>query len=266
MSYITVGGLNLWVERKGEGDPLLFISGSGGDLRNKPNALDGPLARQFEMVAYDQRGLGRSDKPDGPYSMADYADDAAGLLDELDWATANVVGVSFGGMVAQELAIRYPDRIRKLVLCCTSPGGAGGASYPLHTLIGMDREEEARLMIPISDTRHDAAWQAANPDATRMMMDLRTSDPWADEPRRAMGAQLQLLARKDMDTWDRLSAITAPTLVCGGRYDGIALPETQARLAERIPNAQLRMFEGGHMFLIQDRAAFPAISAFLQGQ
>jgi len=266
MSYITVGGLNLWVERKGEGEPLLFISGSGGDLRNKPNALDGPLARQFEMVAYDQRGLGRSDKPDGPYAMADYAADAAGLLDELDWATANVVGVSFGGMVAQELAIRYPDRIRRLVLCCTSPGGEGGASYPLHTLIGMDREAEAKLMIPISDTRHDAAWQAANPDAYRMMMDLRTSDPWAEEPRRAMGAELQLLARRDMDAWDRLTSITAPTLVCGGRYDGIALPETQARLAERIPNAQLRMFEGGHMFLIQDRAAFPAISGFLQGQ
>lgn len=121
-------------------------------------------------------------------------------------------------------------------------------------------------MIPISDTRHDAAWQTANPDAYRMMMDLRTSDPWAAEARRAMGAELQLLARKDMDTWDRLPAITAPTLVCGGRFDGIALPETQARLAERIPKAQLRMFEGGHMFLIQDRAAFPAISGFLQGQ
>ncbi len=264
MSYITANGLQIWCERKGEGEPLLFISGSGGDLRNKPGPLDGPLARQFDMVAYDQRGLGQSDKPDGPYTMADYAADAAGLLDELDWETANVIGVSFGGMVAQELAIRHPDRVRKLVLCCTSPGGTGGASFPLHTLIGMDREAEARQMIPISDTRHDAAWQAANPDAYRLMFDLRTSDPWADEPRRAMGAGLQLLARKDMDTWDRLPSITPPTLICGGRYDGIALPETQARMAGRIPNAQLRMFEGGHMFLIQDRAAFPAIIEFLQ--
>lgn len=266
MSYITANGLNLWVERKGEGEPLLFISGSGSDLRNRPGPLDGPLARQFEMVAYDQRGLGQSDKPDGPYSMADYADDAASLLDALDWATANVVGVSFGGMVAQELAIRHPDRIRKLVLCCTSPGGEGGASYPLHTLIGMDPADQARQMIPISDNRHDAAWQAAHPEAYQMMFDLRTNDPWADEPRRAMGAELQLLARKDLDTWDRLPSITAPTLICGGKYDGIALPETQVRLAERIPNAQLRLFEGGHMFLIQDRAAFPAISEFLQAQ
>ncbi len=264
MSYITANGLQIWCERKGEGEPLLFISGSGGDLRNKPNALDGPLVKQFDMVAYDQRGLGQTDKPDGPYSMADYADDAAGLLDELDWATANVVGVSFGGMVAQELAIRYPDRVRKLVLCCTSPGGAGGASYPLHSLIGMDPLAEARQMIPISDIRHDAAWQAANPDAYRFMLDLRTTDPWAGEPRRAMGAELQLLARKDLDTWDRLPSITAPTLICGGLYDGIALPETQPRMAEQIPGAQLRLFEGGHMFLIQDRAAFPAITEFLQ--
>lgn len=264
MSYITANGLNLWVERKGEGEPLLFISGSGGDLRSRPNALDGPLARGFDMVAYDQRGLGQSDKPDGPYSMADYAEDAAALLDELDWASASVVGVSFGGMVAQELAIRHPDRIRRLVLCCTSPGGEGGASYPLHTLIGMDPADQARKMIPISDTRHDAAWQAAHPDAYRTMFDLRTNDPWADEPRRALGAELQLLARRDHDTWDRLPMISAPTLVCGGLYDGIALPETQQRMAARIPGAQLRLFEGGHMFLIQDRAAFPAIVDFLK--
>ncbi|HRD28994.1 MAG TPA: alpha/beta fold hydrolase [Caulobacter sp.] len=264
MSFITANGLDLWVERKGEGEPLLFISGSGGDLRNKPGPLDGPLARHFEMVAWDQRGLGQSDKPDGPYSMADYADDAAALLDELDWASANVVGVSFGGMVAQELAIRHPGRIRKLVLCCTSPGGEGGASYPLHTLIGMDPADQARKMIPISDTRHDAAWQADHPGAYQMMFDLRTSDPWAHEPRRAIGAELQLLARKDHDTWGRLPSIAAPTLVCGGRYDGIALPQTQQRMAGRIPGAQLRMFEGGHMFLIQDRAAFPAIIDFLQ--
>ena len=264
MSYITVGGLNLWVERKGEGEPLLFITGSGGDLRRKPSAMDGPLAREFDMVAYDQRGLGQSDKPDGPYTMADYAEDAVGVLDELDWATANVIGVSFGGMVAQELAIRHPDRIRKLVLCCTSPGGAGGSSYPLHTLIGMDPEAEARKMIPISDTRHDAAWQAANPDAFRTMLNMRMADPWADEPRRAMGAELQLLARKDHDVWGRLPSITAPTLICAGRYDGIATPANQEAMASRIPGSELRFFEGGHLFMIQDRAAFPTISAFLK--
>jgi 3-oxoadipate enol-lactonase len=153
MSYITANGLNLWVERRGEGEPLLFISGSGSDLRNRPGPPRRSFGRsQFDMVAYDQRGLGQSDKPDGPYSMADYADDAAGLLDELDWATANVVGVSFGGMVAQELAVRHPERIRRLVLCCTSPGGEGGASYPLHTLIGLDPGDRGAPVDP--DLRH----------------------------------------------------------------------------------------------------------------
>ena len=264
MTYITVGGLNIWTERRGEGEPLLFITGSGGDLRRKPSAMDGPLARQFDMVAYDQRGLGQSDKPDGPYSMADYAEDAVGVLDELDWATANVVGVSFGGMVAQELAIRHPGRIRKLVLCCTSPGGAGGASYPLHTLIGMNPEAEARKMIPISDTRHDAAWQATHPEAFQAMLDMRMADPYADEPRHAMGAELQLLARKDHDVWDRLPSITAPTLICAGRYDGIATPANQEAMASRIPGSELRFFEGGHLFMIQDRTAFPAMTEFLK--
>lgn len=264
MAYLHINGLNIWSERRGDGAPLLFITGSGGDLRRKPSAMDGPLAREFDMVAYDQRGLGQTDKPDGPYSMADYAEDAAGVLEELDWASASVIGVSFGGMVAQELAVRHPGRIRKLVLCCTSPGGAGGASYPLHTLIGMNREAEARKMIPISDTRHDAAWQAAHPEAFQTMLDMRMADPWADEPRRAMGAELQLLARKDHDVWDRLPSITAPTLICAGRYDGIATPANQEAMASRIPGAQLRFFEGGHLFMLQDRAAFPAIAEFLK--
>ncbi|MFZ5667932.1 MAG: alpha/beta fold hydrolase [Pseudomonadota bacterium] len=263
MSFIEANGLRIRIGRRGEGEPLLFISGSGGDLRRTPSALDGPLARRFDMVAYDQRGLGQTDKPDGPYSMADYAADAAGVLDALGWETANVVGVSFGGMVAQELAVTWPGRIRRLVLCCTSPGGAGGASYPLHETIGLDAEAEARRMIPISDTRHDEAWQAANPDAFATMMAMRITDPWADEPGRQRGMELQLLARRDHDVWDRLPAIAAPTLVCGGLYDGIALPRTQERLASRIPNGRLRMFEGGHLFLLQDRSAFPAIIEFL---
>src|SRR5579859_6263573 len=105
MPFTTANGLKLYHERAGQGPPLLFISGTGGDLRNKPNVFDGPLAKAFEVLAYDQRGLGRSAKPDLPYTMADYADDAAALLEHVGWAGARVVGVSFGGMVAQELAL-----------------------------------------------------------------------------------------------------------------------------------------------------------------
>jgi 3-oxoadipate enol-lactonase len=264
MSFITANGLQIWTERKGEGPPLLVISGTGNDLRRKPNVLDGPLTRHFEVAAYDQRGLGQTDKPDGRYSMADYADDAAAVLDELDWETAHVVGISFGGMVAQEFAIRHPGRVNRLVLCCTSPGGAGGASYPLHALIGMAPEARARHMIPISNITHDAAWQAAHAEACEAMVAFSTNDPWADEPRRTVGAELQLRARAGHDVWDRLPQITAPTLICGGRHDGIATPDAQAAMASRIPNSELRMFEGGHMFLLEDRSAFPAIIAFLE--
>ncbi|MDF2900991.1 MAG: alpha/beta hydrolase, partial [Phenylobacterium sp.] len=121
MPVATVNGLSLHFERAGSGEPLLFISGTGGDLRNKPNQFDGPLAKAFDMISYDQRGLGRSDKPDQRYSMADYADDAAALMEAQGWDEAHVVGVSFGGMVAQELVLRHPHRVRRLVLACTSP-------------------------------------------------------------------------------------------------------------------------------------------------
>src|SRR5690349_13081960 len=125
MPRIAVNDIEIYFERAGSGQPLLFISGTGGDLRAKPNVMDGPAVRAFDVLAYDQRGLGRTDKPDRPYSMAEYADDAAGLMDAVGWDSANVVGVSFGGMVAQELVLRHPQKVRRLVLACTSPGGAG---------------------------------------------------------------------------------------------------------------------------------------------
>src|SRR5436190_24002912 len=104
MPSARLNGIELYYERAGAGPRLLFISGSGGDLRAQPNVFASPLAKAFDLLAYDQRGLGRTDRPDIPYSMADYADDAAGLLDHAGWDQALVVGVSFGGMVAQELA------------------------------------------------------------------------------------------------------------------------------------------------------------------
>src|SRR6185369_8969510 len=111
MPITQANGISLYYERAGVGPPLLFISGTGGDLRNKPNVFDGPLAKDFDLLAYDQRGLGRTAKPDVAYAMADYADDAAALMADQGWDEALVIGVSFGGMVAQELALRHPSRV-----------------------------------------------------------------------------------------------------------------------------------------------------------
>jgi len=265
MPNATLNGLSFYFERAGAGAPLLFISGTGGDLRVQPNVFASPLAKTFDLLAYDQRGLGRTDKPDVPYSMADYADDAAALMDHVGWSEALVVGVSFGGMVAQELVLRHPSRVRRLVLACTSPGGAGGASYPFHEIEHLKGEVRARHLIPISDTRRDAAWAAAHPDDYRTFVEMAAADPFASEPGRAEGAHRQLEARAAHDTWDRLDQVACPVLIAAGRYDGIALPETQEKMAARIPGAELKWFEGGHLFLLQDRAAYREIIRFLAG-
>jgi len=158
MPLAKVGSIEVYFEKAGAGPRLLYISGTGGDLRIKPNVFDGPLPKHFEVLAFDQRGMGRTSKPDHPYCMADYADDAAGLMDAVGWDQALVMGVSFGGMVAQELALRDPPKVRRLVLACTSPGGEGGSSFAFHEIGHLDREARARMLIPISDTRWDAAW------------------------------------------------------------------------------------------------------------
>ncbi len=263
MPTASIDDVDIWFERAGKGPPLLFISGTGGDLRTRPNVLDGPYPKVFDVLAYDQRGLGRSGKPPGPYAMAAYADDAARLLDVMGWARARVLGVSFGGMVAQELVLRHPAKVERLVLACTSPGGAGGASYPFHEIAHLSGEARARHLIPISDTRRDAAWARDNPELHAQLVAQASADPFADEPGRAAGARLQLEARARHDTWERLGEIACPVMVAAGRFDGIALPETQERMAARIPGAKLNVFEGGHLFMLQDRAANPAIIDFL---
>jgi 3-oxoadipate enol-lactonase len=265
MPIAKLVGIDLYYERAGAGPPLLFISGTGGDLRVKPNVFDGPLAKTFDVLAYDQRGLGQSDKPDMPYSMAEYADDAAAVMATQGWDEALVIGVSFGGMVAQELAIRHPGRVKRLVLACTSPGGAGGASFPFHEIEHLKGEARARYLIPISDTRRDEAWAAANPDQYALFVAVGSADPFADEPGHAMGAHRQLEARAAHDTWDRLPGIACPTLIAAGRCDGIALPATQEKMAARIPGAALQFFDGGHLFMIQDRTAVPAMAKWLAG-
>ena len=263
MPLARVGDIDLQFERAGTGRRLLYISGTGGDLRLKPSVFDGPLPDRFEVLAFDQRGMGQSSKPDQPYSMAGYADDAAGLMDAVGWDEALVMGVSFGGMVAQELALRHPAKVMKLVLACTSPGGEGGSSFAFHEIQHLTGEARARHLIPIADNRHDEAWAAAHPQEFAQLLALGSVDPFADEPGHATGARRQLEARAKHDAWDRLGLIGCQTLIAAGRYDGIALPQTQHNMAQRIAGAEIRFFEGGHMFLLQDPQALPAVIAFL---
>jgi 3-oxoadipate enol-lactonase len=261
MPRIDANGVSLYYELGGAGPRFLCISGTGGDLRQKPGITDGPLGAAFEVLAYDQRGLGQSSVPDWPSAMADFATDAAALLDAVGWEDCLVLGVSFGGMVAQELAIRHPERVRRLVLACTSAGGAGGASYPLQNLVTLSPEEQTAVRMELIDTRWDAAWRRANPDMVRLIGARAGLGGAGGEP--PQGLTNQLGARAAHDTTDRLATIGCPTLVCGGRFDGIAPPANSEFLAGAIPGARLELFDGGHAFFMQDTAALPAIIAFL---
>lgn len=267
MPFARLAGLRVYYEVAGRGPRLLYISGTRGDLRRKPSPFETPLADRFELLSYDQRGLGRSGIPRGPYTMAQYADDAAALLDALGWTRCHVMGQSFGGMVAQEIALRHPHRVDRLVLCATTAGGAGGGSYPIHEFAHLSPAERARIQIPITDTRRDGAWQAAHREEFERLIAAQAAQQeiGAGEPGREEGARLQLAARAGHDTWARLPTLAMPVLVCGGRYDGQAAPEAVSALARRIPGAELRFFEGGHMFLRQDPAAIQAVLAFLGG-
>ena len=195
--------------------------------------------------------------------MADLAADAFALLDHVGWQTCPVFGVSFGGMVAQEVAVTAPDRVERLALLCTSAGGAGGSSYPLHELARLSADERMAKSMALVDSRFSPQWFADHPldDAI-----IRARAASAAEPRsaeRLKGERLQMQARAAHDVSSRIGRITCPTLVACGRYDGVAPVANSEWMAAHIPDAKLEVYEGGHMFFIQDPAAFPSVVAFL---
>jgi 3-oxoadipate enol-lactonase len=268
MPFARVRDLNMYYEMRGFGPRLLYFSGTGGDLRRSPNVFDWPLGQHFEVLAFDQRGLGRTDRPDMPYTMADYAADANGLLALVGWDRCLVMGVSFGGMVAQEFALRYPQGVTRLVLACSSSGGAGGASYPLEKVAHLPLDERVRHSVAQADTRRTAEWQAANAEQWQGLVaqTLTGLKIGADEPNRQIGARRQLEARAAHDTYDRLPSLHIPVFICGGQYDGVAVPANQEAMHRQIPGSRLELFEGGHQFYLQDPKAFERIVAFLKGE
>lgn len=259
--FVSINGLRMHVQTAGEGQPLLFISGTGGDLRNRPNQLDTLLTEQYQLIAYDQRGLGQTSNPPEAFSMGQYADDAAALLDHLELQQVAVMGVSFGGMVAQELLVRHPSRVQCAVLACTSSGGAGGASYPLHELVHLDDEERVTRHLKVSDLRHTDEWIAANPERWQKRLAMALAAQRNDRDRD--GAYKQLLARAAHDCYAELDKITAPVLLAGGLHDGVAPVSNMQAMAAQIPNNTLKLFDGGHMFLVQDKTAYPYIRDWL---
>ena len=263
---VEANGLDMYYERGGQGEPLLFISGTGGDLRRKPNQFDSPLAQAFDLVCYDQRGLGQTSKPEGDYSMAQYADDAAALLDALGLERVPVIGVSFGGMVAQEFVLRHPDRVRQLVLCCTSAGGAGGASYPLHSFADLEGEARAEAQAKVADLRYTDEWIAQNETRWSQLIAMSVAAQGDPSEEARVGAAKQLEARRGHDTFARLGEIDVPVLLAGGEFDGIAPADNMRALQANIRASELHFFQGGHMFLIQDRGAWPFIIHWLRSR
>jgi len=258
------GDVEIYYELRGTGPSLLFFNGSGATIEGSGLLLD-ILAKDFEVLVHDQRGLGRTGLPSSPPStLAPYASDAAALLDAVGWNDVLVAGISFGGMVAQEFAVTYPDRVRRLALLCTSAGGAGGSSYPLHTLEDLEPTERARISLHNLDTRFNAAWLDEHP-SDRMLVDYtisRNAAPKSDDVEK--GERYQLAARATHDVWDRLGNVTAPTLIAAGRFDGLAPVANSEALHQRIPGSSLRFYNGGHLFVAQDPAALRDVVSFLK--
>lgn len=246
----------------GTGQRVLFLNGSGATLAST-ELLIRSLAKECEVLAHDQRGLGQTSIPEGPYTMAQYASDAAALLDHVGWDKCAVVGISFGGMVAQEFAVTFPQRVERLMLLCTSPGGSAGASYPLHELGLLSPDERASKIMTLSDTRFTPEWLATHP-ADAQMMSVRNEQ--AAVPKSAQvirGERLQLAARMGHDVADRLHQISSPTFVAAGKFDGIAPRVNSDAIVERIADATLSLYEGGHMFIAQDPTAIGEVRTFL---
>ena len=254
MPYTDAPGFRMYYEEHGNGFPLLLINGLGSDHLEWLHQLPAFEAR-FRPVVFDNRGTGLTDVPPGPYTTAQMADDAASLLRALGIPRAHVLGVSLGGMIAQEVALRHPDRVDRLVLGCTGPGGelsvrpSPEAMAAFALAKGEDPEAELRRMLPFLYT--DVCIRE-RPEEIEGFVRRRLANPTPPE-----GYLGQLSAAVSHDASSRLEKIRARTLVITGDADRLVNWENSLRLAGRIPEATLVVLPGApHRLFAETADAF----------
>jgi 3-oxoadipate enol-lactonase len=263
MATARINGINLYYEVHGTGEPLLLIMGLGANTTSWASQIP-VFSREYQVIAFDNRGAGRSDKPNEPYSMGQMADDARGVLDHLDIPSAHVFGMSLGGMIAQEFVLRAPERVRTLVLGGTMAGGptaifAGPeVVQQFISLAGMPiiQAIEAGLALIYSPAY---IAQKKGELVRRMLLNAHLTAPM-------YALQRQFMAIVGFNTTARLAEIVAPTLVLAGTADRVMPLENSRQLAAGITGAHLVEFEGaGHGFLVEKaEEANAAVLSFLR--
>jgi 3-oxoadipate enol-lactonase len=232
MPYTTNDGTRIYWEEHGSGDPLLLIMGLGYPHQMWHRTVPVVSAR-YRTILFDNRGVGESDVPDGAYPIATMADDARCVLDAAGVDTAHVYGISMGGMIAQEFALRYPARVSKLVLGCTAPGGPkvvraeAAVNEVLMNRGNLSMEEAMEATVPIIYDAHTPRERIDEDMAIR-----RKNYPTA------AGYTNQLMGILAWQSWDRLAAIAAPTLVIHGASDRLVPPGNGELIAGKIPGAK----------------------------
>jgi len=258
-----VNDIQIFYEVQGNGFPLVMINGLGANKDFWDPRMIQELSKNFKTVMFDNRGAGHTDVSDRECTIKLFADDTAGLMDALRVTRAHVLGVSMGGMIAQELALNYPEKVEKLVLCSTHCGGSKSipASQEVLGMLTADRsgfsaEEIARNTVPLILTKD---FIDNNPDSVELVIQQILRAPISNE-----AFSRQLTACMNFNTCDRLSGIKAPTLVLHGKRDILIPPENGSILAKAIPNAKLAYFENSAHGLIEEmEKVLPILLDFL---
>lgn len=236
MPKVRVGGIAMSYVEAGQGEPVVLIMGLGGDHLTWGFQLHA-LAARYRVIAFDNRGAGETDTPDHSYTIHMMAEDTRGLMDALGVDRAHVVGVSMGGMIAQELALRHPGRVRTLQLHCTAPIIDAYGLFLIDTLLAVkargDREENVRAVMPWILCRKT---MTERPEFIRFWIDRALTYPY---PIGYDGLARQADAIRGHDTLARLGEIRAPTLITTGTEDILVPPSSSRELHARIPGSQL---------------------------